>query len=280
MRAAALVITALVLVGGCTPSSLPTRVSETVTNPERLRPGTAGTVSILDNALLAGCQWLRADPGRAPELVHQFTVPCADMELHWSADGERALLLLYQKPGGATAWEADLATGALRQILFASAERNGAGGYVSPSGAITLKTIIPSKASTLHRAMNAAGFGEACTKGVFRGYRSDRNAAWVHVDDVELDCGGAVIGDLELGDDYTWSRPGVQESPDPGRPGWVAHSRGRGDYLLVPGAWHPFRVGPDGIPEPSFGNGRVEFWPAPVLSEWPVPAANDASGEW
>lgn len=276
---------ALVLLAGCRSEDPPTLRPESVTFADRLRPGTAGTVSIFDNSDPSGCRWLRNEPGGTDEEVHRFRVDCRDARLSWSADGTRALVVLFAT-GTTEAWEVDLVNGALAEILPPAGE-SALGGYVAPDGAITFKTAIPIQpVGRTRRALNALGIGsgETCVPGKFRAYRSAERGDWRHVDDATLDCTGSVRGEWSLGTDYTWSRPGVVANslvpPAACKPAVVL--RERGEYFLVrcsPGLAQRGRLGDD-VVEPPLSHGVVEFWPAPVLPEWPAVESVRPDDEW
>ena len=254
MRSAALF--ALALLGGCRPSLPILHGVPNVAHPELVRPGTAGTVSVLADSP-GGCRLLRSEPGTPEVEVNQFPFACPDMSLHWSRTGERAVAFFYDTVRDSNdALEVDLVNGRFWWIIPPGGERVLTG-YMSPEGAITLKTATPNRRGWFLRGQNAFGIGQQCDPGLFRAYRSPRNGVWEHVDDAELDCNGAVVGDWSLGDDFTWHRPGVVHLAD--------DSRARGDYAVLGRQ----RIGPDGA-EPPFSRGRIEFWPAPVLPEWPV----------
>lgn len=248
--------------------SLPTLVEEPVTHPDRLRPGTAGTIALFDDRGSAGCLLLRSDPGKPPEEVHQFQVPCPDIELHWSRNGERALILFDGSGTPVRAWEVDLKEGRLWRLVPPTGDES-LGGYVSPKGEITFTTLTPERpVGAARRVLSSVGFAPVeCEQALFRGYRSKTHGTFVHVADVANSCGGkSVIGKWDLGTDYEWFRPGVVDR----------HARGEYRLLRDAGGF-PQRVGPAGA-ELEFTAWRAEFWPAPVLPEWPVP--KDSGSEW
>lgn len=251
-------LVAVLPLGACK-SSLPTLRAETVTHPELLRPGTAGTLSILLDGV-AGCQWLRSEPGEPALEVHQFGVRCPGAELFWSDTGERALLEFDGHSAASTAWEVDLARGDLWEISPPPGER-GPGGYVSPDGEITLKTSLVYDQGFARRVKGAIGLN-GCD-GEFRGYRSVHRGTWHHVADRGFSCDGQSLKpwDRDLGEDFTWSRPGVVSTLSAGT---AMHSRG--DYQIH----QRQRRGPDGS-EPPITAGHLEYWPAPVQPEGSIP---------